>query len=413
MTSTRPTRTFLVVAGAAGAVYGNYAVVLPIFGTAIGVSVSIIGLLLAIGTLTVAIGSISAGLIVRWTSASILLPVGMGTAALGDAFLIQGSLLALGLGSVLIGSGLGLYWAGSQAALSSGAGREDSERGFISQFVVYTLGTVAGSVISGAVVNSLHTAGLSPAAAGRGGFVLALGVAIAAVGLERSRRPAPSRASRVAGLARGAGVDALLQLSDLCLVSALAFVLALAPVILRTHFGFNSLQVGAGYGAASLAKMAGSFFAGRWVRLGGRRLTIALMVGAGALLSLLLAAISIPLLFVVVLVFASMTAGGVWPVVVDATLGSVRPERRAAMALTWSAREYPVIALSTVVGGWMLEKFDSPSTLYLLTAGLLACALITSRLLHGPDPLREASAETAWHAAIEKPLADRPPSESV
>jgi MFS family permease len=384
-----------VVAALAGAVYGNYAVVLPVFGTAVRLPVAFIGLLLAIGTLTVAVGSIAAGLLVRLITAPSLLAVGMGIAGLGDTALISGSLLALMLGSLLVGTGLGLYWAGSQAVLSSRSGRQDSERGFINQFVAYTLGTVAGSVFSGGVVNALHSSGLSAASAAQGGFALALGGAFAAILVDRLQPRPARRSAHVAALTGGAGKDAILQLSDLCLVAALAFILALAPVVLRAHFGFDSFQVGVGYGAVSLAKMGGSFLAGRWINRAGHQRTIAIMLGAGALLSLLLAVVRVPLLFVIVLVFASLTAGGIWPLVVDATLATVRPQRRAAMALTWSAREYPVIALATLTGGWMLDAFRSLGPLYLLTAALLAASVLASRLLRGPGRLLGAADLTA------------------
>jgi MFS family permease len=377
-------RTFLATAGAAGAVYGNFAVALPLYGTAIGLPVSIIGVLLAIATLAVAVGSTLAGLAVRVMSASSLLALGMATAGAGDAILIFGSLPALFLGSLLVGSGLGLYWAGSQAVLGSLAGRQSSERAFINQFVVYTLGTVAGSVVTGGISNVLHLAGLSAAATGRGAFCVGLMGAGAALALDWLRPRFAGRASRIATISGGAGRDAILQLSDLCLVAALAFILALAPVVLETHFGFDSLQVGISYGAVSLAKMAGSFLAGRAVGRVGHRRTIILMIGAGGVLSLLLAAVNVPVVFVLLLTAATLTAGGVWPVLVDATLATVHPHRRAAMALTWSAREYPVIALATLLGGWLLATFRNPALLYLATATLLAGSVAASRLLVGP-----------------------------
>lgn len=376
--------TFLATACAAGAIYGTFAVALPLYGTSVGQAVSLIGALLAISTAAVAVGSVAAGVAVLIISTRWLPALGMGIAGLGDAILIQGSFAALALGSVLVGSGLGVFWAGSQALLSSQAGQHDSERAFINQFVVYTLGTISGSVLSGGVTNLMHTAGLSLVWATRAGFGIGFACAAVALGLNFSQPRPATRAGRVATITGGAGWDAVLQLSDLSLVAALAFILALAPVILSAHLGFDSFQVGLGYGAVSLAKMAGSFMAGRLVRRRGYRGAIALTLLTGAGLSLLLALVRQPVLFVVVLALAGMTAGGVWPVVVDATLASVRSERRAAMALTWSAREYPIIALATVAGGWLLGQFRSTSLLYLVTAALLFGSALASRLLRRP-----------------------------
>lgn len=379
------TATFLITAAMAGALYGAYAVALPLYASSIGQAASVTGALLAVGTITVALGSIAAGVAARSINARTLAPLGIGVAALGDVILIQGSFAALALGSVLVGSGLGLYWAGIQAMLSAQSGQPNSERAFINQYVVYSLGTVSASVLSGGISSLAHLGGVPLSAATRAGFVVGLACAAIALLINRSQsRSAAARAGRVAMITGGAGRDAFLQLSDLCLVAGLAFILALAPVILSDHLRFNSLQVGASYGAVTLGKMGGSFLAGRVVRRRGYRRGILLTLLAGTLLSLLLAFVRQPIVFVVVLVFAGMVAGGVWPVVVDATLASARPERRAAMALTWSAREYPVIALATILGGWMLGQFHSTTVLYLVTAGLLMSAALASRLLRGP-----------------------------
>lgn len=384
MTDSRANRTFLATAAAAGGIFGTYAVALPLYANTIGQAVSITGALLAIATVAVALGSLAAGLAVGSIDPRSLPALGMAIAGSGELVLFQGSFAAQAFGSILIGSGLGVYWAGSQAILGAQSGQPGSERGFINQFVIYTLGTVSSSIVSGALSSLSHAAGLSLSSSTRAGFVLGVTCAALALYLNRMQPLASRRAARVATITVGTGRDALLQLTDLCLVSALAFILALAPVILSAHFGFDSLQVGLSYGCVSLAKMGGSFFAGRTVRLLGHRRAITVTLLAATLLSLVLGAVRQPVLFVIVLVFAGMTAGGVWPVVVDATLASARPDRRAAMALSWSAREYPIIALATVGGGWLLGAFQNTTVLYLITAGLLAVSALSSLTLHGP-----------------------------
>lgn len=384
-------------------VFGNFAVALPLYALDTGHRAGAVSAVVAVATLSIGAGSAGSRLLARFLAPGALLAWGMLAACAGDAALLVGrGLPALGLGAAMIGCGLGLYWAGSQALLAPCSGLPGSERAYIRQYVAYTGGTVAGSVLAGVLSHLAAMAGVARAPAAHVAFWVGVAGALVAFGAARAGGGAAARAvtGAVAGAVAGAGDPPVLrvpvsqvvslQAADLLLVAALGLLLSLAPIILETHFRVGPVLISAAYGATALAKVTGSLAAGRLARWRGPRGAILGMLGAGGAVVALLAGAGTVGIYLVLLVTAVFAISGIWPVVVDTTLAQVPPAARAAVALTWSAREYPVVALATLGGGWLLGASGRAGAVYLLAALLLAAALASSHRLTAPGRLAPA-----------------------
>ena len=360
-----------------GVAYANLAVALPLYVLAAGHSPAFAGGILAAQAGSIAIGALAAGPISlrfgAWnTLAAGLLVIAVGASALlaarPDATLVPGALLH--------GVGMGLFWVGTQALLASRSGRGGSERAFVVQYSLYVVGTALGAAATGFAVFALRLAGVPHELSIRLTFLLALVAASAAAAGARHTRdavaaaPARRRPSPLEGLS--------IQVPDLLLVSALALVLNLAPIVLVTAFRFTPLQVGLVVGALAGAKIAGSFTAGRIVRSASARRAVIGMLATAAPLTLVLAAMHAAVPFVAVLLCTTLLSSGTWPVLVDAAHARVPVAGRTELASAWNVREYLVIAGMTAAGGWLLAVVGGPGVLLMVAACLLAASAATA-----------------------------------
>lgn len=293
-------------------------------------------------------------------------------------------------GTVLAGAGLGLYWTGAQRALAGRSEAPGSASRYAAHYTAYTAGTLLGALGAGAASAMARHGGLDQAGAARAG--LALGLVLAAAGLGCWVRARPWLGDSTCseredpGPGRLASTRALhAQGPDLALVAALALVGTLAPLELAVRFGAGPATVALFGTLAGSAKATGSLTTARLARRLGARVTLVAALGTAAGLGFIAAAS--PVIWVALPALAGFTclAGGSWPLVVDTLVASTPPERRASLALGWSAREYPVMALVLAPAGWLLANPGS-SAAPEATGALLclaAAAALGRRLLPG------------------------------
>lgn len=370
----------------AGASYGNLAVALPLLALAAGGSPSLAGGLIATNTIAFSLGALLATRLVRPEAA-----VAVGLAALAAGGLVlaaSGGDAGLAAGAIVHGSGMGLFWVGVQAALGRRSGESESPRAFVWQYAFYVAGTATGGVLTGALAALLRTAGVSATSSLRLTFLLgataALGALPPVLGWLRRSRPEPRRrslASPLHGLA--------LQLPDFLLVGAMGMLLNLLPVLLEHGFSLSPLAIGVVTAAVAGAKIAGSMTAGRLTRAAGSRLTVGTMLTGSALAAALLVGSGDVLVFVGLVLAATILGIGVWPVVVDGALARVEPAERYGLAVVWNVREYAAIAAAIASGGFLLDLSERPDLVLGLAAAMLAgsaasALAVLGRPVHAP-----------------------------
>lgn len=386
-------RRFYGVAAGAGISYSNFAVALPLYLIATGNSATLVGELLALNTIGFSFGAAAAGLLGRRRGAGTILAVGVAAIAAGDLLLmLLGSVEFLALGGLLNGIGMGLFWVGTQGILGRAAGGTGSERAFVRQYVLYIVGSAAGAALTGVAIALLRGLGVAPALSIRLTFGIGMVAALVALVGWLPYRQAAGRTDVIAEPTPSLPLQGFaLQLPDLLLVLAAAMLLNLAPVLLKNSFGLSPLVIGLIIGGIALAKITGSLAAGRAVRAQGSRRAIFVMLAGAALLTLALPAAHIAPLFVTLLLATTVLAVGAWPVIVDAALARVAPERRVGLAVVWNVREYAVIAGGTALGGWLLDISGTPTVALLIAAlSLTASAAAAARVLRGPVYTPEA-----------------------
>jgi len=415
--SARLSARLFVAASLAGAVLANASVLVPLAALAHHGSPSVAGVLLAMITVAIALGALVASRPLARLGARNLLSASFLLMAAGqaDAIAFGGAQAALALAALVVGAGLGLFWVASQVTLSAAAGRPGAERGFVRHYICYVVGSALGAPATGLAVHALRGAGAGAAASLHLAFVVGLVASLAGPLVWRptrlpggrtttsaspvtaipagERRPTPrasARAGCTAGGARRAMLRGLsLQLPDLLLVSALSVLATLAPVVLTRTLHFTPAAVGLVVGALAAGKIGGSLIAERGARAHPRNVLVAAMLGLAAGCSTVLALATVAPLFVAMLVLAVLGSAGAWPVIVEAALGSVDASERASLTVAWNVREYGAVALSTVVGGWLLASLPASASLMLAAGALALAAALALAVLR-----REGSAAT-------------------
>ena len=372
-----PRRGFYPVAALSGLSFGVLAVAVPLHVAAMHRPASLAGQLLASVTVAVALAALGAGVVGRVVgSARNLLVTSIAVSACGQAVLMAASSTAwMVLGTALVGAGIGLFWVASQTLLGRSSGRDDSERAFAHHYAAYTLGVAGGSAIVGIVAAVVRHAGIGEADAIQLSYGLALAAMLLALVLWRPRR---ERDAVPRGLRPRTSPQAVaVQLPDLLLVSALAMMLPLTPIVLLRDFHLAPFVVGLTVACVQAGKIGGAF-AGRILTESGghRRAILLLLIAAAALSALLAAAVLVGRagMFVTVLVGTTFVATGAWPLIVDSALARTEPSRRPSATIAWNVCEYGVIAAATVSSGWILAAAGSPQVLFVLAALLLAAA---------------------------------------
>jgi predicted MFS family arabinose efflux permease len=147
----------------------------------------------------------------------------------------------------------------------------------------------------------------------------------------------------------------------------------------------------------AIAKIVGSFAAGRLARLSGARITVGGMLGASSVSAALLIGVDGAVLYIALTVSAVFFGIGAWPIIVDGALARVWPADRARITIAWNVREYTAIALTTVVGGYLLDVFTGPAILLGFAATLLGCAALSALIvlrapMHPPAEPQDAQA---------------------
>lgn len=382
MTLASPPRRFFVVATAGGFAFANMAISVPLHVVATGAKASVAGNVLALGTIAIAFGALLAGRIGTrggaWTLGVALAVNGCGALALVAA----NGVVLLGAGAVIVGAGIGMFWVASQVILSRRAGEPAGARDFLSHYAAYTFGAVAGSSLTGAFASASKALGHGTLDGVRASSILAIAIAVVAIGIWRvcapyvadlpsAPRDATSRPARQLGV----------QVPDLLLVSALALVLPLAPVVLARQFGLEPFAIGIVTGCVALSKIVGTFLARFVTRSSGPRRTILILLASGASFCLLLcSALTLPL-FVTTLLATALMGTGAWPLVVDAAQARVDPAARRSLTVRWNAREYVLIAAMTAASGWLLTELGSPIPVFVIAAALFAAAAATAGIL--------------------------------
>jgi MFS family permease len=371
-------RGFYTAAGLSGMAFGVLAVAVPMHVAALHRPASLAGQLLASVTIAVAIGALSAGPLGRVVgSGRNVLAVSMAVSALGQIVLLAvHDTTKMLTGTVLVGLGIGLFWVASQTLLGRASGSKGSERGFALHYAFYTVGVASGSALAGISVAALHGAGAGEALAVRLSYAVGAAATLAALAVWRpERRRAEDVPPRIHPHADARGFA--MQLPDLLLVSALAMMLPLAPLVLVRQFHLAPLVVGLVFAGVQGGKVAGTLAGRVTCREHGHRATILMLLAAGAVLSLLLSVSTDVLgapLFILVLVATAFVTTGAWPLIVDSALARTAPVDRPGATVTWNVCEYGVIAVMTAASGWLLASFHRPALLFTLGAAFLAAA---------------------------------------
>jgi hypothetical protein len=391
-----PERRFYPVAALSGVAFGGLAVAVPMHVAALHRPASLAGQLLASVTVAVACGALGAGALGALVgSARNVLATSMLITALGQGVLLAATSTTLMVaGTALVGVGIGLFWVSSQTLLGRSSGAPGSERGFAFHYAAYTLGVAGGSALAGLAVAGLRHAGADQALAVQLSYAVGTAATLAALALWRPRRSdgaALDATRRVRPRADPAAIA--MQVPDLLLVSALGMMLPLAPLVLVREFHLAPVLVGLTFAGVQAGKIGGTLAGRVTCRECGHRSAILIMLGAGAVLSLLLSAstrlVGAPL-FVLALIAIAFVATGAWPLIVDSALARTEPRSRPSTTVTWNVCEYGVIAAATAMSGWLLASFHSPELLFTLGSALLAAAaaaaaIVLCRPVYAPD----------------------------
>lgn len=383
MTAERPPRRFYAVAVGAGFAFANMAIAVPLHVVATGAKAAVAGDVLAASTIAVAAGALLAGRIGSHSGPGPrLLRVALAVCVAGSLTLVAATGVALlALGSCVVGLGIGIFWVASQLILSRRAGETDGAHAFLFHYAAYTFGTVAGSSLTGGFASGARALGLATLTGIRASSLLAVAVALVALALWRACAAFARGAAPPPAAAEQSSRQLVVQVPDLLLVTALALLLPLAPVVLSREFGLAPFAIGLVTGGVALSKIAGTFVARLIARASGPRRTILILLAAGASFCLLLCSALTLSLFVTTLFATALAATGAWPLVVDAAQARVEPAARRSLAVRWNAREYGLIAVTTAVSGWLLTTLGSAIPLFALAAFLFACAAASAAIL--------------------------------
>jgi MFS family permease len=380
-----PERGFYPVATLSGLSFGVLAVAVPLHVAALHRPASLAGQLLASVTVAVALAALGAGAVGRMVgSARNLLVASIAISGAGQAILLAASSTAVMVfGTAAVGAGIGLFWVSSQSLLGRSSGGDDSERAFAHHFAAYTCGVAAGSALVGLVAAAARHTGIHEADAIRLSYSLGLGAMLLALVLWRPRRQRDSAVPRRLR-PRTSPQAVAVQLPDLLLVSALAMMMPLTPIVLLRDFHLAPYLVGLTVGCVQAGKIGGAFAGRAITRDRGHRRAILVLLGAGACLSLALCASTTALgapVFVLALIATAFVATGAWPLIVDSALARIEPDTRPSITVTWNAFEYGVIAAVTALSGWLLASMGSPELLFALGAALLAAAAVSAGIV--------------------------------
>ncbi|MEO5632302.1 MFS transporter [Gaiella sp.] len=382
---------------AAGISYANVAIGLPLLLLAEGRTAFFASSLIALNTISIALGALIA-LVLRRTERAVA--VGLSLIAIGGvALALPPSNATTSAAAMIQGVGHGLFWVGVQAALGRRSGRRGSERAFVSQYSLYVTGTIAGAVITGLGVATFRAVGVHRSTSISLTFLLGTAAVLTALPSVRQwLRDSSAAVSARPRLAITAGFA--LQTPDLFLVGAMGMLVSLAPVVMSEVFLLSPLVIGFVAALTSFSKIAGAFVAGLIAAATGARLTVGIMLAASAASSALLVGAHQALLYIVLTIAAVFFGIGAWPIIVDGALARIQPRDRAKVTIAWNIREYTAIALTTVLGGYLLDAFTRPAFLLVLAAVLLGCAGISASIVlraptHPPSELRDAVLDSA------------------
>jgi MFS family permease len=376
---------FYPVAAFSGLSFGVLAVAVPLHVAATHRPASLAGQLLASVTVAVAVAALGAGAVNRLVGgARNLLAASIVVSAVGQGMLlVAGSIAAMLAGSAAVGAGIGLFWVASQMLLGRASGGEGSEQAFAHHYAYYTFGVAAGSALVGAVAAAMRRLGVDEGTAIQLSYALGLAAMLAALALWRPRRRREAAAGRRVR-PRTSPRAVAVQLPDLLLVSALAMMLPLTPIVLLRDFHLAPYVVGLTVAGVQAGKIGGALTGRMITRDRGHRRAILLLLGSGAMLSVALCAATTTLgapLFVLALVATAFVATGAWPLIVDSALARIEPDTRPSITVTWNAFEYGVIAAVTATSGWLLASLHSPELLFALGAALLAAATVSAGIV--------------------------------
>lgn len=368
-------RNIVVASLGAGVSYANVAIGLPLLALAAGKTTFLAGSLVALDTVAIAIGAVAA-LALRNPESGVGYGLGLLVAG-GTVLVLPPSTGTMTLGAVLHGTGHGLFWVGVQAYLGRRAGARGSERAFVHQYVLYVSGTIVGGLVTGLGIAVYLALGFAEVTSISLSFLFGVSAALVALALVlMRRRNVPARDGVRPRLTLTAGLA--LQAPDLFLVGSMGMLVSLAPVVLEGVFELAPFAIGVAAAAASVAKIAGAFAAGRAAPVVGARATVGSMLAASAVSAGLLIGVDQALLYVALMVTATFFGIGAWPIIVDGALARVLPADRARVTIAWNVREYTAIGATTVVGGYLLDVVSSPAILLGFTALLLVCAAISA-----------------------------------
>ncbi len=383
MTADRPPRRFYLVAACAGFAFANMALGVPLHVVATGAKAAVAGDVLAVGTIAIAFGALVAGAVgPRLGGGSRMLAVALAVTGLGAMTLAAATGLGLlAAGAAVVGTGIGMFWVASQLILSRRSGEPDSGHSFLSHYAVYTLGTVAGSSLTGAFAGGARALGVATVTGIRASSALAVAVVLVALSIWRGSAVAAVGVAVAKPLPTTQSRELAVQVPDLLLVAALALLLPLAPLVLARDFGLSPFSIGLVMAGVAGSKIAGTLTARLIARGSGPRRTILLLLGGGSSFCVLLCAALTLSLFVTALFATALAATGAWPLVVDAAQARVHPAARRSLTVRWNAREYTLIAATTLASGWLLTTLGSAIPLFALAAFLFACSAASAAIL--------------------------------
>ncbi len=357
-----------------GLSFTNMAIGLPLLVLARGHTTLLAGSLLAVNTLSIALGALLA-LGLRRSERGV--GYGLCLIAAGALLMSAPSTALLAVGALTHGAGNGLVWVGILSALGHRAGERGAERSFVGQYSRYVSGNISGAILTGLGIAMLRATGLEKTTSialmfllGACGALLALPPVVSWLREAAPSAPARPRLRLLAGLS--------LQAPDLFLVGAMGMAITLVPVILTQEFGVRPLYIGLVGAATALAKIAGSFAAGRIAGAAGAHVAVGSMLAISAASAAILIGVSQAWLYVAVTLTMTFFGVGAWPIMVSGALALVQPQDRASVTIAWNVREYTTIALATTTGGYLLGALAGPAVLLGLAAALLGCSSLSA-----------------------------------
>ena len=283
-----------------------------------------------------------------------------------------------------------------------------SERDFAYHYAAYTLGVAGGSALAGVAVGMLRWAGADEALAVRLSYAVGAVAMLAALALWRPERRGAERPPARSHRPDAPPCAVAMQLPDLLLVSALALMLPLVPLVLVRQFHLAPLVVGLDVRGVQGGKVGGSSD-GRGSRAGstatGSRSSVLLAIrrraeppalgvdeprGRAALRRSCLIAT------------AFVTTGGV-AAHRRFRLARTAPSHRPGATVTWNVCEYGVIAAMTATSGWLLASFHRPELLFTLRGAACSPHRLWPRRSCSPARLRTRPRRRGGAGAVREP----------